>query len=157
MLPTTKPRLRECHAAFPNVFKLSHSTLSHSYTLAHSQSRISTPASTGLAFLVRPPHPTRISLWRCCPAVKTLLTSRSADIPALTVAKSGRPMAWELVRTVQPPKVISARMGRFDAKGEVEYAQVTVRFDTEQVSGAERRGSFDVAPRGVVGIRPGLV
>jgi hypothetical protein len=66
-------------------------------------------------------------------------------------------MAWELVRTVQPPKVISARMGRFDAKGEVEYAQVTVRFDTEQVSGAERRGSFDVAPRGVVGIRPGLV
>lgn len=91
-----------------------------------------------------------------------LLIPFSADIPALrsvstasaltaaqTVAKSGRPMSWQLVRTVQPPKVISARMGRFDAKGEVEYAQVTVRFDTEQVSGPSDADLFDVAPRGV--------
>lgn len=55
-----------------------------------------------------------------------------ASSNAQSIVKSGRKMSWELVKEVQQPKILWARIAQVHE--DTEVGQVAVRFDTEQVS-----------------------
>lgn len=62
------------------------------------------------------------------------ISSGAALDSAQTLARSNRQLAWRLVRTIKPPKIMSVRVAALDHDGKHQAGQVVVKFDTEQAS-----------------------
>lgn len=61
--------------------------------------------------------------------------SGAALAQALKLAQANRQsMSWELKRMNESPKVMVARMSQLNPEGTMHVAQVSVRFDSDQVS-----------------------